>query len=895
MPRSFRIPATALLLTMVAAGAMAQEAPRPALPPAVEVRALRTPHPPVIDGHLNEEAWATATPVSGFTQRDPDEGKPATEDTELRILYDDSAIYIGARLFDDDPTAMERRLSARDNGFDTDWIGVYLDSMHDKLTGAMFRVSAANVQQDQILYNDSWSDSSWDAVWQSAVTVDDKGWVAEIRIPLSQLRFTGASQQTWGINVERFVKRKNESTFLRMVPKKESGLASRMVDLSGLDGLKPGRHLELLPYTAGRAEFVKPLVNNSVRTPFNDGSRLFASAGLDLKWGVTNNLTLTGTVNPDFGQVEVDPAVVNLTAFETFYQEKRSFFLEGNQIFNNFGQGGANDSWGFNNSEPSLFYSRRIGRFPQVPAPGDFSDVPTATTILGAAKLTGKTSGNWSLGFLDAVTAEENAETQTGFTRGTVVVEPLTNYMVTRVQRDIGRRAGVGMLLTATNRQLPDQRMSDSLVGQAYVFGADGYYFFDRDREWVVTGRLSGSDVSGSTAVVNRLQLAPQRYYQRPDAPQVSLDPTRTSLEGYTGRIMLNRNTGIWRVNASLWGVSPGFESNDLGFHSTGDRAGMHAVWNLQDNTPGRVFRSTFFWFGKWYTWNFNRDLQSDGAQGSYQMRFLNYWYLNANSGWNRRTQNDRLTRGGPSADSPAGEFVNFNGGTDGRKVLSLNSYYTKNWCDCEGGNYSTGVTVNYKPSSRLTISTGPNWNHNRAAAQYVRSVVDATATNTYGGRYVFGELDQRQLTLQTRVTGLVSPKMSITLFMQPLIAVGHYTQFKELAAPRTFDFTDYTDSGTHLITYDPNTLIYTVSPDTAAGAADFSFRNPDFNLKSVRTNAVFRWELKPGSTFYAVWTRQQQDTNYPGTYSLSRDTKQMFRAPGDDVFLVKMAYWIGR
>jgi hypothetical protein len=868
---------------------LGQESPRP-----TEVKASRTGRPPVIVGHLNEEIWATAVPVSGFTQRDPDEGKPATEDTEVRILYDDSALYVGARLFDKDTTLVARRLSARDSGFDSDWIGVYLDPLHDKLTGAMFRVSVANAQQDMILYNDSWTDSSWDAVWQSEVSVDEQGWTAEIRIPLSQLRFSGSSQQTWGINIERYVRRKNESSFLRMVPKNESGIASRMVDMSGLDGLQPGRHLELLPYTAARGEFIKPLTQSNVQTPFNDGSRAFASAGLDLKWGLTNNLTVTGTINPDFGQVEVDPAVVNLTAFETFFQEKRAFFLEGSQIFNNFGQGGANDSWGFNNSEPSLFYSRRIGRQPQVFASGDFVDAPTATTILGAAKLTGKTSGNWSLGFLEAVTGEESARTQTGLARGTAVVEPMTNYLVARVQRDIGQRAGAGLLMTATNRQLADDRLRNALVGQAYVFGGDGYFFFDKKREWVVTARLSGSDVSGTSEVIKRLQLAPQRYYQRPDAPHVSLDPTRTSLRGYAGRLMLNRNTGIWRINASLWGVSPGFESNDLGFHGTGDRGGMHVVWNLRNNTPGKVLRSRFIWVAKWYTWNFDRQLQSDGNQGSIQMTFLNYWYLNLNSGTNQWVQNDRLTRGGPSAASPSGAFVNVNGGTDSRKPLSVNSFYTKNWCDCEGGNYSTGLTFNFKPSPRLTISTGPNWNRNRQAAQYVRTVVDPTATATYGSRYVFGELEQSQLTLQTRVTTLLTPKVSLTLFMQPLMATGDYTQFKELAAPRTYDFVKYAETGAHAVSYDPTARVYTVSPDTDAGAPTFTFNDPDFNLKSLRMNAVFRWELKPGSTFYAVWTRMQQDNRYPGDFALGRDAKAMFGAPGDDVFLVKMAYWIG-
>jgi hypothetical protein len=868
----------------------AQERPRMV---PVEVRAVRAPHPPVIDGHLTDEAWETATPVSGFTQRDPIEGAPATEDTEIRILFDDTALYVGARMFDAHPDRLVRRLSARDSNFDSDWIGIYLDPLHDKLTGAMFRVSSSNSQQDMVLYNDSWTDWSWDAVWQSGVSVDDKGWLAEIRIPLSQLRFTGASQQTWGINVERYVQRTNESSFLRMVPKNESGIASRMIDLAGLDGLKPGRHLELLPYVATRAEFITPPALDGVRTPFNDGAQAFAAAGLDVKWGLTNNLTVTGTLNPDFGQVEVDPAVVNLTAFETYFPEKRAFFLEGSQIFNNFGQGGANDSWGFNDSEPILFYSRRIGRAPQVAPSGDFVDVPAATTILGAAKLTGKTRSNWSLGFLEAVTGEEAARFQNGRVRGTTTVEPLTNYVVARVQRDIARRAGVGFLMTAANRQLEDDRMRNALVSQAYVFGGDGYVFVDRDRSWALTGRLAGSQVDGTTAVITRLQLAPQRYFQRPDAPQVSLNPERTSLAGYTGRLMLNRNTGVWRVNASLWGVSPGFESNALGFHSTGDRGGTHVVWTLQNNTPGRVLRSRFLWAAKWYTWNGNHDLQSDGDQLSFQARFLNYWQANVNVGTNRWTQNDQLTRGGPSSGKPGGGFINVNGNTDSRQPFWFSGFYSKNWCECDGGGYSTGVTVTYKPSSRLTLATGPNWNRNRQPAQYVTSVADATATNTYGGRYVFGELSQTQLTLQTRLTGLLSSKVSVTLFMQPLLAAGDYTRFKELAAPRTFDFVVYGDEGNHQLSFDPAHDVYTVTPDT--GAPPFSFSNPDFNLKSLRMNVVFRWELKPGSTLYAVWTRQQQDTSDPGSFALGRDARAMLSAHGDDVVLMKLAYWLGR
>ncbi len=351
---------------------------------------MRTPSPPVIDGRLSEEAWALAPAAADFTQRDPDEGLPATERTEVRVLYDDTAVYVGARMFDGEPQRIDRRLSPRDSDPDADRLTVYLDPMRDRLTGAIFRVSASNVQQDAVLHNDSWWDTTWDGVWQSQVSVDDQGWSAEVRIPLSQLRFATSEHQTWGINVERFVRRKNEYSWLEMVPKNQNGLASRMLDLTGLDGMRPRRNLELLPYVAGRVELVEPATSGN---PFNDGARPFGAAGLDLKWGLTSNLTVSATVNPDFGQVEVDPAVVNLTAFETFFQEKRPFFLEGSQTFNNFGRGGANDFWGFNNSEPQIFYSRRIGRAPQLSVTGDYVDSPTATTILGAAKLTGKMSG----------------------------------------------------------------------------------------------------------------------------------------------------------------------------------------------------------------------------------------------------------------------------------------------------------------------------------------------------------------------------------------------------------------------------------------------------------------------------------------------------------------------
>ena len=879
----------ATLMVTLGLGGIASAVPQAAPPP--ELHAFRTTKPPVIDGRLTDECWTLATPASAFTQLDPEEGKPATEQTEIRFAYDDDALYVGVRLFDREPNLIVRRLSTRDSDADADRVTVFLDPMHDRLTGAVFRVSAANVQKDAVLFNDSWQDTSWDAVWQSQVASDDQGWSVEMRIPLSQLRFPHADRQTWGINVERVIQRKNEYSWLEMVPKNQTGIASRMLNLTGLDGLSPTRHLELLPYTAARQEFVTPPSGS----PFSDGSRSFGAAGLDMKWGVTSNLTVNATVNPDFGQVEVDPAVVNLTAFETFFPEKRAFFLEGAQILNNFGQGGANSFWGFNRSEPQIFYSRRIGRPPQIKPTVDFIDAPTATTILGATKLTGKTSGGWSIGLLEAVTGREDARTRTGTATSRTLVEPLTNYSVLRVQREFRRRVGVGFLTTGVNRVLDDAATKSALADTAYVFGTDGYVFLDQKRDWVLTGRLAGSHVGGSADVITTLQKAAQRYYQRPDAPHVRLDSQRRSLDGVNGSLNLNRNSGMWTVNAALWSVSPDFESNDLGFQNTADRAGIHAVSMWRGNKPNRFSRSRFLWVAKWYSWNFNRELQGDGYNAQGGITFRNYWNLNFNTGTQRQVQDDRLTRGGPSAINPGGTFWNVNGGTDQRKSIWINGFGNHNWNAAGGWGNNGGVTVNLKPSPRLTLSTGPQWSRFRQIAQYVTTITDAEATSTYGSRYVFGTMDQTQLSMTTRVTAVLSPTVSVQVFAQPLLAAGDYTHLKELARPRTFEFLDYQAAGLP-ISRDPSSRKYTVDPDGASGAAStFTFDDPDFSLRSLRLNAVFRWEMKPGSTLYAVWTRLQEDKTNPGPFALRHDARTMVGAPGDDVFLVKIAYWIGR
>ena len=843
----------------------------------------------VVDGILEDAVWAAAPAESEFTQRDPDEGKPATERTELRIAYDEANIYFGVRLFDREPSGIVQRLSRRDDESNADSLTIQLSPFHDGLTGAVFEVSAAGVQRDAIVSNDTNTDYSWDGVWESAVRVTGEGWIAEIRIPFSQLRFPASGPQVWGINASRYVQRKNETVWLRLVPKNESGLASRMDDLEGLRGVEFRRHLDLMPYVANRTEFVQPA---SANDPFNDGARQFGATGLDIKYGVSSNVTLDATVNPDFGQVEVDPAVVNLSAFETFFPEKRPFFLEGANIFGNFGGGGANNFLGFNRAEPNLFYTRRIGRAPQGSAQGDFIDRPSATTILGAGKLTGKTAGGWTFGFVEAATSREHARTTSGTRRSRAEVEPLTNYLVGRVQREKGR-SGVGFLTTGVQRDLRDPALRDSLTRQAYVAGMDGYLFLDSRRDWVVTGKLSGSHVNGSAQAIDLLQRAPQHYFQRPDAPRLERRPGVTSMRGWTGSINVNKNQGDMVANAALWGVSPGFESNDLGFQTGGDVAGAHLGWIWKKPTPDRLTRSRDILVAKSWTWNYGRQKLHDGLFVFGNATLLNYWSLHSSLGLFRRSYDDHLTRGGPIALNPAGYFFNMSVNTDARKKLSLNMGASHSANKAGGWDYGGNLGITVKPAPSMSVSTGPDISRSRNVAQYVSTAADATAIQTFENRYVFADLDQFQVSLVTRAHWILSPKISLQLFAQPLISIGRYWDFKEFARPAGFSFVRY-GNGAGRIARDPD-LNYTVDPDGSGPARAFDFANPDFNFKSLRVNAVFRWEWRLGSTLYLVWTENRQNLSDPGVFSPRRDIGKVFTAAPNDIFLVRFAYWFSR
>jgi hypothetical protein len=829
--------------------------------------------------------------ASGFLQRDPDQGQPATEPTELRLLFDDRALYVGVRLFDDDPGGIVRQLSRRDALAEADTFTLYLDPHRDRRTGVVLQVSAAGVQRDAAIYDDNFEDDTWDAVWESAVSIDGGGWTVEMRIPLSQLRFPTTPGHAWGVNARRVVYRKNESSWLELVPKNESGLASRMVALEGIEGIKPGRHLELLPYVSGRAEYVAPAKDGD---PWNDGSRFFGGAGLDFKYGVSSGMALVGAVNPDFGQVEVDPAVVNLTAFETFFEEKRPFFTEGSQIFLRFGRSGASEYTTYYYPEPQLFYSRRIGREPQGRPGGEYADVPSSTTILGAAKLVGRTGNGWNVGLLDAVTGRELANVATGASRDRVEVEPLTNYFVGRAQHALGSRASLGFIGTAVVRDLQTPALESLLVDRAFVGGVDGHVFVDSKHDWVVSGGLSGSTVSGSEAALLRVQRAAPRYYQRPDAPHVSVDPSATSLSGWSGRVGLNKNSGNVTFNAGLWGISPGFEPNDIGFATQTDRGGAHGQVLFRKLTPDRWTRTRQLTVAKWWTFNYGGESQGDGVTVAAGAQLRNYWQLDLTLGKSWNTWDDKLTRGGPTTIRPGIESLSLVASSDARRRfwLSGKAQLTNRNFGAWSRQYS--ATLNLRPWTALTLSATPTYLRSHTIAQYLSTVPDPTAAATFDSRYVFGGLEQTEWSIPLRVNLILTPKLSLQLYTQALLSTGDYPSIRELAAPRTYDFPVYgQDVGT--IARDPNLPVYIIDPDGGGAAPSFRIPVPDFNVKSLQVNAVLRWEFRPGSAAYVVWTQRRQDGRNPGDHAFGRDLGDLFGAPADDVLMVKLAWWVGR
>ena len=885
-----------------AAQTSANSVAAPGLRPQIAA-ALVEPGAVDLDGRLDEAAWGGAAVATGFVQQRPTPGAAASEATEARVLYDGKAVYVGMRMADSQPARIDARLGRRDSYIETDWATVMVDSYDDDRTAFMFRVNPAGVRVDRLLFDDVNEDQSWDAVWDVATSRDSAGWTAEFRIPLSQLRFAGgAAVQTWGLNFQRVHFRTGETSLWAPILPSDQGYVSRFGTLADLRGLTPPRQLEVVPYVAAAVERAP----GDAADPFYSATEAAPRAGADVKYGITSDLTLTATVNPDFGQVEADPAQVNLGGFELFFEERRPFFVEGTDVFS------LQPRRFFANNRPNLLYTRRIGRAPQrrqfVPASvygaagladtvatnngAVYTDAPGQSTILGAAKLSGRV-GRFSVGVLNATTQREYGRYQAVDGAGGVVaddralVEPLTNYLVGRSRGTFGRTI-VGGLLTSVVRDTGEPALGALLPATATVAGADVEHRLSD--EWLVSAQLAGSVVTGSADAVARVQRAFPRLYQRPDADHLTFDPTATSIAGYTGEVNVLKAGGEhWLGGLHLSATSPGFDANELGFQSRADFTNAGLVVVYQDNAPGGALQrwsaNAFASVGT----NYGGDRTNSFGGGNVSFQTTGFWGGNANGFVGLRTADDRLTRGGPLATSPAEFNVSVFAYSDERKAVSVQGYAYGGADELGGWSFGTGPSVEVRPAPAVSFSVGPDLDVGRTARQYVTAFDEPAAAATFGRRYVFAELDQATVSLTTRLNWTFTPNLTLQLYARPFVSTGRYRRVKGLGAPGQLRLPVFgEDVGTAVEDGDGS-----ITVDPGDGGQPFEVSD-NFTSRALQGNAVLRWEYRPGSALFLVWQQQRSGFEPDGALRFGRDVGGLFGDPVQNVFLLKLSYWLG-
>lgn len=839
------------MLTMLLAPAGGQAAP--VVGEAERVEAVEIPGASAIelDGRGVDTIWESAPVIDAFVQREPHEGAAPSFRTEARVAYDATNLYVSVRAFDPEPDAIVGILTRRDEESPSDWLRIAIDSYHDRRTAYEFAVNPVGVKQDKYRFNDNAEDVSWDAVWDVGVSRDAGGWEAEFRIPFSQLRFDPTTDSTFGFAVAREVGRLNEISTWPLLARSASGMVSSFGELTGLRLASAGRRLELVPY----------MVSSALTQPTEPGNPLIDSKdfgvdpGVDLKFAVTPALTFTGTVNPDFGQVEADPADVNLSAFETFFAERRPFFIEGAGVFKF--DVDCNDG-----NCTGLFYSRRIGRSPQGDAdtPDDgYSVEPSQTTILGASKLTGRV-GSFSLGALSAITSSEHATIADGTSRLSQDVEPLTSYSIVRLRREFANQSSLGFMTTATNRRLTDD--TSFLAGQAYTGGIDwDWRLGDR---FGLNGYWAGSTIRGSAEAIEDLQRNNRHSFQRPDADHVTLDPGRTSLDGHAGFLALAKIAGEnVRFNVNVGFKSPGFEINDVGFMRRADQRTTSQWLQWRNNTPSKYLRSFNINFNHWRGWNYAGDRLYGGGNINAHATFTNNWRTGAGYNINVEGFDDRLTRGGPGGrTTPRRNLWHYVDG-DNRQPIFVG--YNMNWMrdDQASSRFGFNPNVTIRPTSTLSLTAGLRYSRNVDDYHWVEKVEQDQ------DHYVLGHLDQTTVSMTTRLNYTITPNLSVQLYAEPFVSTGDYTDFKELVNGRADRYGDR--------------------------FAGFDFQDdPDFNFRSFRTTNVLRWEYRPGSTLFVVWQQAREDRlEGADTFGTHRDMRDVFDVPASNVLLVKFAYWL--
>lgn len=827
-----------------------------------------------VDGVLDETFWANAQWATDFLQKDPAEGVPATTRTQVAFFFDEDALYIGARMQSNGLSDIRAVTSRRDNPANSERIIVSLDTYLDRRTAYTFGVTATGVRFEYYHGGDSEfnRDYSFDPVWQAEARMDSAGWTAEMRIPFSQLRFNEREGQVWGLNMNRYIPSRNEDVYWVLVPKDETGWSSRMGTLEGIQGVRPRRRVEVVPYSAANTTLRG---NRDLSNPFDNGYNLKARAGADFKMGLGSSLTLDATINPDFGQVEADPAEVNLSAVPTFFNERRPFFTEGANLLRGNGA--------------SYFYSRRIGEAPRGSASGDYVDRPPVATILGAAKITGRLASGTSIGILAALTDQEFARVfdTTTQAESRTKVAPRAGYAVLRAQQEFGASAStVGASFTAVHRDIaPGSSLASLATRDAYSGGLDWNLRFNGGA-YEFGGSVGMSRVSGDTLIIATLQRNSAHYFQRPDQDHVDFDPTRTTLSGYFASVRFAKNSGrhwLYSVNGSA--ESPGFELNDAGRLGGADDVDWSAGLRYRENEPGTLFRSYSAAIFGLAGWNFGGIRQYNGVDLELGSTFKNFMNANLSVEVFPSALSDDRTRGGPLMRTAGG--WNVNGGVQSSFSSSTrwrtSGVYARE--NLDGYFYRLSGGVSLRPSSRWELSVDPGLAWERNGRQYITQRANGP-TETFNTRYIFGSVTRTTLSAQFRLNYAVNPDLTFELYAEPFAASGQYRHIGELSRPRTNDLREYGTDGSSIAQ----------APDgsfTIIDGADQFTLAPNFNVLSFRSNVVLRWEWRAGSTLFLVWQQNRFGTGDPTERSRFGNLWDTVTAEGDNFFAVKLSYWI--
>jgi hypothetical protein len=862
-----------IFCVFISANFTAQETSESSLPKRIYTT-KRLKKVPVIDGNISDDAWNAVEWSSGFTEKDPDEGTDPAYQTAFKIMYDAKYLYVAIRAFDAEPELIQQRLSRRD-GFQGDRVNVIIDSYHDKRTAFVFTTTAAGVKGEEIASQNgnNW-DESWNPIWYTNAQVDDKGWTAEMKIPFSQLRFGKAKEQIWGLNVNRTIFRLQERSLWQRIPNDQAGFISEAGELHGLKDLVSQKQLEIQPFTVLQQSNYPAEAGN----PYRDGSDFLLNAGLDAKIGITNDLTLDLTVNPDFGQVEADPGAIALDGFQIFFREQRPFFVENFNIFD----------FEFANGSDNLFYSRRIGRNPHRDANlgvGDFADTPQNSTILGAAKFSGKTKDGWSIGVLESLTANEFATIrQTDGDEREEIVEPMTNYFVARAQKDFNERNSfIGGIFTATNR-LSDGNFTE-LHKAAYTAGVDFQHNW-KNREYYIDGNVIFSNVSGTAEAITATQQTLRHNFNRVDATHVSLDRDKTSLTGTGGRLEIGKNGGgNWRYNGGLVWRSPELELNDVGFLRRTDEIIQFGQVNHLWQVPTETYRNINVRFEQATFYDFAGNLNRFNLEVQGNINWINNWGTEAGYGSNLNAFDNFFLRGGPRWKLPNTSFAYLFLNSDRSKLFSFTlGYSNRHSQENVVSRDRFVVRTNYQPTDAFSMSFNIEYANLFDRTQYVSE----TSFNS-DARYILGRIQNQTLTTTLRLNYSFTPDISLQFYGQPFISKGRFTDLNYVLNPIGHSLSDrisvYNDNqidlqnGTYLIDEDLD------------GTADYNFSNPDFSFVQLQTNLVARWEYIPGSEIFLVWARGSV-----GNANISEDlidsvSDQVFNEPANDTFLVKFTY----